>query len=854
MKLLFAGLAMLSATAAAQNSARTNGSSPPASTSTSAAVARAVRTSQAPVLDGRTDDAAWANASAIDQFLVYEPNTGADPRFKTEVRVLYDDRNLYVLARMHDPRPDSIVALLSRRDVRTESEQIKLVIDSYHDKRTAFQFITNPVGVKRDFYVYNDSNEDPTWDAVWDVATAIDSLGWVAEFRIPFSQMRFTDKQEHTFGLLIVRDVARTRERISWPLFRRDRQGYVSQSGELHGITDLPQPRRLELMPYAVTKNSTVPRANAFRHPQEQTGGLDLKYGLSSNVTLDATVNPDFGQVEADPAQLNLSAFEQFFGERRPFFLEGAGIFTFRASCDDVGDNTCRGLFYSRRIGRSPQLRGRYGDPASPTSSRIAAATKLSGRLGRGLSVGFLDAYTARETGTLDRTIEPGTNYLAARARQDLNGGRSDIGAMVTAVHRSLDEWSDTVLRDRAITGGVDMRHRFWSNNWELTGTVAGSTTSGTPEAMAILQRDGVHRYQRPDAPYDFDPTRTSLSGDLERVSISKWGGGITRMQSVYERVSPGFEINDLGFQRRADYQLFRNWFSLNLTKPTSLYRMAFLNFNANQQWTTDGLLIDRGVNFNWHVQMPNTWWWHLGTTVQGFNGVYDDRQTRGGPAIRRAAGGEVWGGIEGDSRWPVTPYLFAGTWRGDEWRTRGYWLDPSINFRAGSQFNGSFGISYNSGLNDSQWLLNEGAAGDPGTVYTFAQLEQRTLSGNIRANFTFTPNLTLQTYLNPFITKGDYTEWKQLGDARSANYDERFLAYRIGEDPGAFDVRELRSNTVLRWEFRPGSAAFLVWQHGRAFQSDEESAFRGFDDVRELMRQHPNNTFLLKISYWVNP
>ena len=855
MKLVFLALALASATAAAQNTAtRSNGAGSTNVTSTAVATARAVRTSQPPTLDGRTDDAAWALAGIIDQFLVYEPTTGADPRFKTEVRVVYDDRNIYVLARMFDPRPDSIVALLSRRDVRTESEQLKLVIDSYHDKRTAFQFITNPVGVKRDFYVYNDGNEDPTWDAVWDVATAIDSLGWVAEFRIPFSQMRFTDKPEHTFGLLVVRDVARTKERISWPLYRRDRQGYVSQGGELTGISNLPQPRRLELMPYAVTKNSTIPSGAAWKHPQEQTGGLDLKYGLSSNLTLDATVNPDFGQVEADPAQLNLSAFEQFFSERRPFFLEGAGIFSFRALCDDVDDSSCQGLFYSRRVGRSPQLRGEYGDAASPASSRIAAAAKVSGRLGRGLNVGVLDAYTAREQGPGNETIEPGTNYFVARARQDLNGGNSDVGAIITSVNRNLDGWSEDFLRSSALTGGVDVRHRFWNRNWEFAGTVAASKVTGSAATITALQADGVHRYQRPDAPYSLDSSATSLEGDLERLSVSKWGGGFTRMQTNFERVSPGFEMNDLGFQRRADYMSWGNWFQLNLTKPSKYYRMAFLNFNYNQRWSTDGLITDRSTNFNWHVQMPNTWWWHLGTTVHGFGGVHDDRQTRGGPALRRAPGGEVWGGIEGDNRWVVTPYLFGGTWRGDEWRTRGYWIDPSINFRIGSQFNGSFGMSYNRGTNDSQWLLNEGEAGAPGTVYTFAQLDQHTLSGNIRANYTFTPNLTLQTYLNPFVTKGDYTEWKRLGDARSKDYDERFLAYRIGEDPGAFDVREFRSNTVLRWEFRPGSAAFLVWQHGREFRSGNESTFRGMRDLRDLMDQHPNNTLLLKVSYWVNP
>lgn len=817
-------------------------------------VARASRVAVPPVLDGKTNDAAWVDAQVINQFLEYEPNPGADPQFRTEVRVTYDAHYLYVLARMHDPHPDSIVALLSRRDVRTESEQLKLVIDSYNDKRTAFQFIVNPVGVKRDFYVYNDQIEDATWDAVWDVATAIDSLGWVAEFRIPFSQMRFPERDEHTFGLLIVRDVARTRQRISWPLLRRDRQGYVSQGGEIGGISGLARPRRAELVPYAVSRNVTRPDGpGKWTHPQEWAVGGDVKYGLTTNLTLNATINPDFGQVEADPAQLNLSAFEQFFDERRPFFLEGAGIFSYRASCNDVNDGTCRGLFYSRRIGRSPQLAGLYGSASSPTSSRVAAAAKVSGRTGRGLSVGLLNAYTARETGTEGRTIEPGTNYAVARVRQDLRGGQSDVGLMVTNVTRNLDAWSEPFLRRSATTAGLDTRHRFWSRNYEMTATLAASTTGGSARSIAILQRDGVHRYQRPDASYSLDTTRTALDGTLARASLSKWGGGITRFQTVYERVSPGFEMNDLGFQTRADYQLFRNWFSLALTRPTRWYRSAQLNFNAHQQWTTDGLLTQRGLNFNWHVQTPNTWWWHVGSNYGGFGGVYDDRQTRGGPAMRVAPQSDVWGGIEGDQRWPVVPFLFAGRYSGDEGRTTGWWLEPSANFRSGSRFNGSVGVRYNRGTNDSQWLRNEGTAGAPGTTYTFAQLDQTTLSGNIRINFTFTPNLTFQTYLNPFVTKGDYSSWKRLGDPRAREYTERFLPYREGEDPGAFDVRELRSNTVLRWEYRPGSTVFLVWQHGRRFFDDEFSNLSPRRDLTELLDQHPDNIFLVKFSYWVN-
>src|SRR5688500_18508445 len=447
-------LSALAHTADAQLIARAMPGSPATNTAAPTGAAMAVRATQAPVLDGVTTDAAWAAARVIDEFREYEPDEGAVSRFRTEVRIAYDDRNLYVLARMFDPAPDSIISLLSRRDVRTQSEQIKLVIDSYHDGRTAYQFITNPAGVKRDFYVYNDGVEDPSWDAVWNVATAIDSLGWVAEFQIPFSQMRFANKAEHTFRMLIVRDVARTNERISWPLYRRNQPGYVSQGADVGGISNLPSPRRLEVTPYVVAKNVTAPDGDRFSHEQRVTGGADVKWGLSSNLTLDATINPDFGQVEADPAQLNLSAFESFFAEQRPFFLEGTGIFTFNTTCGDGGMG-CPGLFYSRRIGRSPQLRNEEGyfEESAPTATTILGAAKVTGRLGNGLSVGVLDAMTQREAGLADRTIEPASNYFVTTFQQDLRGGQTGIGAMVTSVRRNLDEHTTALDRKSVVKG-----------------------------------------------------------------------------------------------------------------------------------------------------------------------------------------------------------------------------------------------------------------------------------------------------------------------------------------------------------------------------------------------------------------
>src|SRR5947209_6010724 len=364
----------------------------------SATRATAVRAAVPVVIDGRDDDAVWRIAPPITQFRQFQPKEDGDPRFPTEAKVAYDDRYFYVFIRAFDPHPDSILKLLARRDVRAATDQLKIMVDSYHDRRSGFEFAVNPAGVKRDYAMYNDSQEDDAWDAVWDVGTQVDSLGWTAEFRIPLSQLRYVPGATNTFGFAVWRDIQRYSERVSWPVYRSSQAGVSSQVGELTGLEGLPSPRRPEVAPYVVTKNVSVPTAGRFDRSQKVTGGADVKYGITPNLTVDATVNPDFGQVEADPTVLNLSVFETFFQERRHFFVQGAGIFRFDVNCSAVNDcSTGEGLFYSRRIGRSPRLAD-YGGAASPLATTIYGAAKLTGRLPGGQTVGVLDAVTRRAT------------------------------------------------------------------------------------------------------------------------------------------------------------------------------------------------------------------------------------------------------------------------------------------------------------------------------------------------------------------------------------------------------------------------------------------------------------------------
>ncbi len=828
-------------------------STPVAPTATSVSAVRAARPV---VVDGRDDDEVWRSASIINAFQEFEPNEGKAPRFRTEARLAYDSRNFYVFVRMYDDQPGRILKLLARRDVRTASDQIKIIIDSYFDRRSGYEFAVNPAGVKRDYSISNDGNEDDAWDGVWDAATTVDDQGWTAEFRIPLSQMRYAQAASNTFGFGIWRDIDRYKERVSWPRYSHTAAGLISQLGEVSGLVGLAAPRRLEMAPYVVTKNLTIPKgSNRYAHPQRITGGLDFKYGLSSNLTVDGTVNPDFGQVEADPAVLNLSAFETFFQERRPFFIEGAGLLSFPVNCSAVNDCGSENLFYSRRIGRAPQLSSNYGDASSATGTTIVGAAKVTGRTPGGLSIGILDVVTHEEEGTQNRTIEPRSNYAVFRANQDFRKGETSLGVIGTMVNRSLDEWTEHALRGSALVAGVDLRHRFLKSRFELSASVIGSRVSGSEAAIAATQRGSVHYFQRPDGGLGYNPFRTSLGGNSEQLTFGKVGGGKLRFETSYRRISAGFEANDIGFLRRADWQSQATWAQLSFNKPDLFFRRLFWNLNQWNEWTSKGLALDRAVNSNVHFELKNSWWLHLGGTLGGLGTVYCDRCARGGPAIRSERYIAPWFGVQGDSRWPVTPGMWVNYRKSDGGRTESYSISPQIDFRVLARWTGSLGLRYSRNRDDRQWYGNFTDAGNL-THYTFAHLDQRTTSLSGRLNFTATPTLTVQAYAEPFVSKGSYSNVRELADPRAAAYDARFQPYTdpaVTLNPGAFNFKQFNANVVVRWEYRPGSALFVVWQQGRQ-DSEPLSGDRSFRrDLTRLFDAHPDNTFLIKLSYWLD-
>jgi hypothetical protein len=823
---------------------------PPVPTTTAV---RATRTADPPVLDGRDDDAVWRSTPAIDHFLEAKPSEGAAPKVRTEARVAYDARHLYIFVRAFDPHPDSIVSLLSRRDDQTASDHVIVLLDSYHDRRTGYEFVVNPAGVKSDYAIYNDGNEDVAWDAVWDAATLIDSLGWTAEYRIPLSQLHYSAKGNVTFGLLVWRVIQRYGETVTWPLYRTSRSGFTSQFGELTGLEGLASPGHAEVTPYVVTKSVPGPASAGYARDQELTVGGDLKYRVASNLLLNATVNPDFGQVEADPSVLNLGAFETFFSERRPFFVEGKGLFTFTVNCVVVVDcNTGEGLFYPRRIGRSPQLADAFGDESSPTATRILGAAKVTGRLPGGFSLGVLDAVTDNVGGPGGTTLEPATNYAVARGNQDYRNGDGSVGFIATAVNRSLDLASEPYLHRSAYTGGLDGRRRF-AGRFEVSGSLDFSRVAGSAAAIARTQRDPVHLYQRPDGGLAYDSIRTSLTGTNLELRFAKVGGKRLVFETAYQRRSPGFEINDIGFLRQADQQAWTTWASLTFRNPNQVFRELRWNLNNWEYWSIAGLPTERAFNTNVHTQFNNRWWLHVGGTLGQLGATWCDRCARGGPAIRQDPYIAPWAGIEGDDRKPLVPSFWVNYWRGDGGRSESLELEPTLELKVSTRFTSSLSATYERNRNDTQYFGTfTDSSGAP--HFTFAHLEQKTLSLTWRLGYTFTPNTSLQVYASPFVSKGTYADVREVGQARAASYAARYQPYAdsaVAGDPGGFNVQEFRSNVVFRWEYRPGSTLFLVWSQGREGSSAAEGRKSFGGDLGDLFRQRANHTFLVKLSYW---
>ncbi|MEY3702253.1 MAG: hypothetical protein RI891_1545 [Gemmatimonadota bacterium] len=804
--------------------------------------ARALRTPTAITLDGRDHESVWRTAPITDDFKQFSPMEAGPARFRTTFQVAYDDRAVYVFLRMYDPRPDSLVSLLSRRDVRTPSEWIKVVIDGFHDRRSGMQFMVNPAGVKRDANITNDVQEDGSWDAVWDVAVQTDSLGWTAEYAIPFSQLRYTPAEVLTFGFGIWRDVARYGERDAWPTYRGSMQTFASQLGDLVGIEGVGSARRIEVMPYAVTKNVTEPAVGGgWRHPQQQTVGLDLKAGLGPNVTLDATINPDFGQVEADPAVINLSAFEIRFEERRPFFLEGGNLFRCGGPCE--------GIFYTRRLGRSPQLRSSVRDPLF---SRIEGAAKVTGRLESGAQFGLVAVSSAKETGENGRTIEPRTATLVGRFVQDFRAGRSQIGTMITSMIRDLDEDTSPFLRRDASTLLLQGYHRF-AERWEVSGYTGRSVVRGSEAAMRRTQLTSVHYAQRPGNEFTYDSTRTLMDGGVHSLTLRRYAGRV-RWETITRYAEPGTELNDLGFVTLVNDMMLRNQLTLVSVRPSNWYRRGMLAMNAEQHWTTGGLPSGSSAVVVSNAELTNFWGVEVLYTAYNLGATRCITCARGGPALRMSPTHLVAASLEGDNRRALRPEFGVEFARGDADRSWRAAAQVGLVGRIGTQTSLEIGTGFDRRVDDTQHFANYGNPLSDTTHYTVARLAQSTLSITTRLNVTLTPTVSLQVYAQPFISAGEFTDRREIVAPEAHQYADRYRPYGTTTGSfGAFTSRQFNSNVVLRWEYRLGSQLFLVWQQGRG-DGANPGPFAPRQDLGRLFAAHPNNTLLLKFSYWLNP
>ena len=822
---------------------------------------RAVRTPEPPQIDGRLSEDAWSQAPIADGFIQRDPDEGRPATEQTEVRVLYDQDAVYIGARLHDSQPALIARRLSARDELPDADHLTIYLDPRHDHLTGAQFTITAAGVQRDAVISNDTSESPSWDAVWSSAVTVDATGWSAEIRIPLSQLRFNAGSAQTWGINAARYLRRANETSWLELVPKNENGLASRMIHLTGIDGVTPRRQLELAPYTALRQEFVQpseTSDPFNDGARTFGsvGLDVKAPMPGGLTLDATINPDFGQAEVDPAVINLSAFETFFDEKRRFFIEGSEIFSnFGAG----GANSFFGfnssdpsIFYSRRIGRPPQ-RSADGDFVdAPRAATIVGAAKITGKTSRGWSVGIIDAVTDGERARVINgsvrslsPVEPRTNYFVARVQREFN--RGGAGFLTTAVNRRLEtpELAD-LLASRAFVFGGDAYYFFdRAKDWVVTGKMSGSRVSGSAEAMEKLQRAAQRYYQRPDAPQvELDARRTSLSGYAGRVNLNR-NSGVWRVNAALWAVSPGFESNDLGFHERGD--------------RAGGHGVLLWRKQNPDQWTRErGAWIARAWTSNFGgVVLDNMWfgcgnalflnYWHLNTCVFYGHRALDDRLTRGGPLATNPQGTGVNAGFNTDSR----KWISLDGHGGRDWNEFGGWSThngvnvnlkalPSLTLSLGPQFVRSRDLAQYVDSFDDRPL--------------FAPIDQTQVSMTTRVNWILSPRASLQVFMQPLLAVGEYDSPKELAAPRTFS----FIEFPPGpsmepfsfDDPD-FNFKSLRVNAVFRWEFRPGSTLYAVWTEQREDDSHPGN-FRFRRDAGKLFTTPSDDVFLLKLTYWM--
>lgn len=863
------------------------------------------------ILDGTLNEQVWGNAPVATSFTQRFPNDGGQPSQQTEVSILYTDKYIYVGAMAYESSIDSTTSPLFRRDGNEASDWIYVSFDSYNDKRTAFTFAVNPRGVQKDILYYDDNGEDVLWDAVWEAEAKIHANGWSVEMKIPISQLRFSSNSiDQSWGVNFQRRIARNNEFNYWAPTSQKEAGVVSNFGRLNGISNLTEPRRLEITPYLSSKLTREPEIDANDPYSEKNNyelgvGGDVKYGITSDLTLTATINPDFGQVEADPATINLSQFEIFFSERRPFFLEGNEIFRFgRTRTYNTAGNP--NTFYSRRIGRSPQgSLGRYNDFRNgsifnsdslqssyqnrPDQTNIAAAAKISGKTQSGWSIGLINAYTLEETSsfTLNQgntlgetsgkyTVEPATNYLVTRVKKDINEGNSVVGGFLSAVNRDIDgTYFETYLRSSAYVTGADFEHNWNDREYVVSGTFSVSQINGSSETISQAQNAPQRYYQRVDSDeLSVDDTKTSLEGFATELSFRKSSGDHFTGSATYAEVSPGYETNDLGFQNRADYRSLALAFQWQETDPKNLQYWEIWSYHLHG-WNYDGDRIWQNYNIGGFMRFKNQWYYNMNFNTSF--GRITDRITRGGPIMNYNSdlNFNFNFGSDQSKKFAFSTGQFHRRDIENEFDDY-YWFEISYRPTTFIQLSIEPEIGYE--LDEDQFVSNiERNSTDPdanqtfGSRYIFADARSINFSTSIRLNWTFTPKISLQTYARPFFVASKFSNFGEFNDPGGFGFDrygvDEGIITENGDGEYAVDIDEdgnedfkfnrpdfifhsVQGNAVFRWEYKPGSTFFLVWQQQRSGEIGHgEFDFNRFNIY--ILEPKPVNVFLVKFSYW---
>jgi hypothetical protein len=826
-----------------------------------------------PAIDGRLDDPAWSEGEWSGGYTQQIPTEGAPPSQPTELKILYDDRHVYMAIRVYDDA-ELVHRYPGRRDDFT-GDIVGICFDSYNDKRTGFEFDLTAGGSKIDLILGNGETEwDTTWDPVWDGKVAHDEKGWTAEFRVPLSQLRFGPQDEQVWGLHAWRWIDRFQEEDQWQLIPRQNTGRMHQLGELHGIRGLPSPRRLELLPHVVGKASSGPDVP---DSPDRSGsvGLDAKLGLSTNFTLDATVNPDFGQVEADPSVVNLTAYETFYEEKRPFFLEGRKILSFGILGSDQ-------LFHSRRVGEAPSYRPPLDEGETlrgPESTTILTALKVTGKTEDGLSVGVLQSFTQKETAEITGgraaggvVVEPFGSYTVGRLHKDWDKGKTSLGGMITSTHRSISDPSVTFLPTQATSGGLDFTRYFADRAWLLEASGFFSHVQGDREAIHALQTNAVHYFQRPDADHlGVDEDATSLFGHGGSVRFGRSEHGRLRVSDRFLWYSPGLDFNDVGYLRQADFIYNEITLGWHESVPRGVFRSHLLQLSREDEWDFGGLATRSQTVIDGSGVFTNKWQASVHLRHQD---VVDTRMLRGGPALRWHEILTAMAFVQSDPSRRLSGSVFGEYSRARDDDSLYRELGPTLVLRLSNRLSLSGSASYVDLRDELQYAAAAHTEADPRWV--LARIDQDTWSVTFRVNLSVTPDLTVQYYGSPFVGTGRYGEYKRATDTLARPNADRFhlygpdeIAFRpesneyeVTEADGDatysfpnpdFSFREFRSNLVVRWEWKPGSSLYVVWSQGRTSSVPTwDSSFRSNWDA--LWRTQPDNIFLVKMSYWFSP